>query len=178
MEPTEWPKGSQASYGVWREDSGLLSRPYKNRRPLSRDDSGVSWFFWSCGASVGFLTRYDGELREPLVWHQVRQVFMRMARGSVSLLSSHGRGIGIQDALKEDFRGFSGCVRKPCVPSTCAGDLRELLRVPLRRRDTVDLGGASQASTAFGVMEEGLISRGNKVLCSPLKSRQVSLGAH
>ena len=39
------------------------------------------------------------------------------------------------------------------VPSTCAGDLRELLRVPLRSRDTVDLGGASRASTIFGVME-------------------------
>ena len=51
-------------------------------------------------------------------------------------------------------RSFSGCVRKPCVPSTCAGDLRELLRVPLRSRDTVDLGGASRASTVFGVMED------------------------
>ena len=30
------------------------------------------------------------------------QVSMRMARGSVSLLSSHGRGIRPQDALKTD----------------------------------------------------------------------------
>ena len=54
------------------------------------------------GASVVFLTRYDGELREPLMWHQGSQVSMRMARGSVSLLSSHGRGIRPQDALKTD----------------------------------------------------------------------------
>ena len=27
LEPTEWPKMSQASCGVWREVSGLLSRP-------------------------------------------------------------------------------------------------------------------------------------------------------
>ena len=54
-----------------------------------------------------FLRRYDAELREPLVWHQGSQISMRMTRGSASLLSSHGRGIGIQDALKEDFRGLS-----------------------------------------------------------------------
>ena len=30
----------------------------------------VSWVFSSCGASVGFLTRYDGEFREPLVQRQ------------------------------------------------------------------------------------------------------------
>ena len=43
--------------------------PGKNTA-VSRDDGGVSWVFWSWGASVGFLTRYDGELREPLVWRQ------------------------------------------------------------------------------------------------------------
>ena len=59
---------------------------------------------------MGFLTRYDGELREPLVWRQGSQVSMRVARGNASLLLSHGRGIGIQDALKEDFRGLSRVV--------------------------------------------------------------------
>ena len=107
LEPTLWPKGSQASCEVWREDLGLLSRPCRKRWPSSRDDGGILWVFSSCGASVGFLTRYDGELREPLVWRQGSQVSMRVARGNASLLSSHGRGIGIQDALKEDFRGLS-----------------------------------------------------------------------
>ena len=27
-----------------------------------------TWFFSCCGASIRFLTRYNGELREPLVW--------------------------------------------------------------------------------------------------------------
>ena len=45
LEPTEWPKGSQASCGVWREDSGLLSRPCRKRTFSSGDDRGVSWFF-------------------------------------------------------------------------------------------------------------------------------------
>ena len=70
LEPIEWPKGSKASCEVWRKDQGLLSRSGRKRCPQSRDDGGVSWVFPSCGASVGFLTRYDGELREPLMWRQ------------------------------------------------------------------------------------------------------------
>ena len=31
------------------------------------DDGGVSWVFSSCGASVGCLMKYHGDLREPLV---------------------------------------------------------------------------------------------------------------
>ena len=29
------------------------------------------------------------------------------------------------------LRSFSRCGRKPCIPSTCDGDLKELLRVPM-----------------------------------------------
>ena len=54
LEPSEWPKGIQASCGVWTEDSALLSRPCRKRRPSSRDDRGVSWFFSTCSTSVGF----------------------------------------------------------------------------------------------------------------------------
>ena len=56
---------------------------------------------------MGFLTRYDAKLSEPLVGHQGSRVAMRVARGSMSLLSSHGRGIGPRDALKKDSRGLS-----------------------------------------------------------------------
>ena len=107
LEPSEWPEVSQASSSVWREDSGLLSRPCRKRRPSFRDDGGVFCVFPSCGASVGFLTRYDEDLREPLVWSQGSQVSMRVARGSASLLSSHGRGIGPQDMFKGHSRGLS-----------------------------------------------------------------------
>ena len=117
LEPTEWPKGSQAFCGVWREDSRLLSTPCRKRSPSSRNDEGVSWVFSTCGASVGFLTRYNRELREPLVWHQGSQVSMPMARGSASLLSSHGRGIGPQYLLKKDSRGLSrGVAGNPGFP--------------------------------------------------------------
>ena len=73
----------------------------------SRDDEGISCFLSSCLSSVGFLTRYDRELRKPVVWRQGSQVPIRVASGSGALLSSHGRGIGPQDTLKTDSRGFS-----------------------------------------------------------------------
>ena len=81
LEPPEWPKGSQASCGVWREDSGRLSRQCSKPRPSSGVDGGFSRFFSSCGASVGFLARYEGELREPLVWHQASQVSHAIGEG-------------------------------------------------------------------------------------------------
>ena len=86
LEPTEWPKGRQASCRVLRGDSGLFFSPCWKKRVPSRDHGGISWFFSSCGASVGFLARYDVELREPLVWRQGSQVSIRVARGSAALL--------------------------------------------------------------------------------------------
>ena len=55
---------------------------------------------------MGFLTRYDGELREPFVRCQGSQVSMRVATGSASLLLSYGRGIRPQDASKKDSPVF------------------------------------------------------------------------
>ena len=51
---------------------------------------------------MGFLTSYDGELRENFVWRQGSRVSIRIARGSAALLLSHGRGIGPQGALKNE----------------------------------------------------------------------------
>ena len=44
----------------------MVSRPCRRRRPSSRDDGGVSGLFSSGGPRVRFLTRYDGEVSEPL----------------------------------------------------------------------------------------------------------------
>ena len=82
LEPTKWLKGSQACCGVWREDSGLLSRTCRKRRPSFHYYGGVSWVFTSCGANVEFLTKYVGELRKPLVWRQESKVSMCVARGA------------------------------------------------------------------------------------------------
>ena len=53
------------------------------------------------------LTRYDGEVSEPRVGRQGSRVSMRVARGSASLLPSHGRGIWPGDLLKKVSRGLS-----------------------------------------------------------------------
>ena len=107
LEPTEWPKGSQASCGFWREDLGWLSSPCRKQRPSSPDDRGSSRFSSSCSPSVGFPTGYNGELKEPLLWRQGSQVSHASGEGSTSLLSSHHRGIGPQDALKKESRVLS-----------------------------------------------------------------------
>ena len=124
LEPSEWPQGSQASSSVWREASGLLYRPGRKRRPSSRDDGGVSWVSSGCCAHGGFLTRHDEDLREPLVRRQASQVSMRMARGSWSSLSSHGKRLGPQEALKKDSRGLSRVVAgNPRFPRLLQGTL-------------------------------------------------------
>ena len=63
--------------------------------------------FTAGGPSVFFLTRDDGEVSEPLVGRQGSRVSMRVARGSASLLPSHGRGIWPRDVLKKVSRGLS-----------------------------------------------------------------------
>jgi len=66
---------------------------------------------------VGFFTRYDGELSEPLVGRQGIHVSHGVARGIGSLLSSHGKGIEPQDVLKKDSRGLTWVeAGKPGVP--------------------------------------------------------------
>ena len=37
-------------------------------------------------------------------------------------------------------KSFSNCGRKPWVPSTCDGDLREVLRVPMRSQENCGVG--------------------------------------
>ena len=56
---------------------------------------------------MGFLSSNNGELREPLVWPQGCSVSIRIGRGSMALLPSHGRVIRPQDALKGEYRVLS-----------------------------------------------------------------------
>ena len=69
--------------------------------------TGESRGFSSGGPRVRFLTRYYGEVCEPLVGRQGSRGSMRVARGSASLLSSHSRGIWPRDVLKKVSRGLS-----------------------------------------------------------------------
>ena len=83
---------------------------------------------------------------------------MRLARGSASLLSSHGRGIGPQDALKKDSRGLSRvAVGNPGFPRLVPVTSGSFSGCLCEVRDTEELGGASRDSTVFGAMEKGLV---------------------
>ena len=112
----EWPKWSLASCGVWREDSGLLSRPYRKRRPSSRDDGASRGFSQGAVPGWGFSRDRTGSSGR-LLWCHGSQVSMDVTRGSASLLSSHGRGIEPQDASKKNSRGLSrGVAGNPGFP--------------------------------------------------------------
>ena len=79
-----------------------------------------------------WLQRHDEDLREPLVRRQGSQVSMRVARGSASWLSSHGRGLGPRDALKK-------------VASVMYGSVRPHRQQPIRLRGPWDSPGKNTA---------------------------------
>ena len=124
------------------------------------------------------------ELRRPWGFsHEARpgaQGASRAAPGN-SCLHAHGEGelvITLESwevtrasrRVEEGLsRSFSGGGRKPSFPSTSAGDLRELPRVPLRGEGSCGVGGASRDSARSGATEEGLTSRGGRHLRLPLR---------
>ena len=92
-----------------------------------------------------------------------------MAPGKSSLHSSCKGECGIAiDSLQGNLASrctkgafsssFSSCGRITWVSSTCDGDLRELLIVPIGSQEYSGLGSGLWNSTGFGAMEEGLIS--------------------
>ena len=64
LEPTQWPKGSQAPWGVLRVVSGLLSRPCGKRRAPSLKDGGISRSFLSCTRKPWVPSTSASSLRE------------------------------------------------------------------------------------------------------------------
>ena len=108
---------------------------------------------------MGFLSSYDGELREPLLQPQGSSVTIRVVSVSMAFLSSHGRRKGLQEALNWESRGLSqvaaGNPGFPQLVTVTSGSISGCL---WEVRDTVELGGASRDSSGFDVMEEGLIS--------------------
>ena len=97
LEPIYWPKGSQASCGFLRGDSGLFSRPCRKRRASSNNDGRITWILLRCGTTCGVSLELRRENQEPLVWPQGSPVSIRVPRESVALLWSHSRGIRPQD---------------------------------------------------------------------------------
>ena len=110
------------------------------RRCSSRED----------GTSRGFLELQ----RQCGISHEVRRGVQGVSRVATGKSVLHARGEGERVIALESWlgnqasrsveeglsRSFSGCGMKPLVPSTCAGDLRELLRVPLRSQGYCGVG--------------------------------------
>ena len=101
---------------------------------------------------MGFLSSNNGELSEPLLWPRGSSVSIQVGRGSTAFLSSRGRGIRPQDALKGEFRGPSrvaaGNPGFPRFVKVTSGSFSLCL---LEVRNTGDLGGAFQ--TPLGLVQ-------------------------
>ena len=105
-----------------------------------------------------FLTRYDGAVSEPLVGRQLSRVSMQVARGSASLLWSHGRGIWPRDVLKKVSRGLS---RVEAGNTGVPGVVQMISAAShggSEKSGKLEVGGASRDSPGFGALDEGLIS--------------------
>ena len=117
------------------------------------------FFFFTCDTIFGVSLELRREIREPLLCPQGSPVSIRVARGSMALLSSQGRGIEPQDSFKGEAQGLSPVAAAnpvfhqlvTVISASFSGCLWEV-------RNTVELGGASRDSSRFGAMEEGLIS--------------------
>ena len=141
LELIELPKGSQASCGVLREGSRLLSRPCRKRRALSHNDGGISWFFSTWGTTCW-------------VSLELRQGTQRASSVAPGKSSLHSTCEGERGIVLESWQGnrasicveggisrsFLSCSRKPWVPSTCDSDLRELLMVPMGSQEYCGVG--------------------------------------
>ena len=110
---------------------------------------------------MGFLSSYDGEIMEPLLWPKESPVSIQFARGGHDIALESRQGNQASRRIEgRILRSFSNCGRKPWVPLTSDGDLRELLMVPMVSQEYCGVGGGagSRQSTGVGSMEEGLIS--------------------
>ena len=98
--PLKWRRIYRGTYcvaeRVWRNLSKFkregvicLETPQR-KRASSHLEGRTSWIFSSCGR---FLSSYDGEVRDLLVWLQERPVSMRVERGLSGFLSSWCRGL-------------------------------------------------------------------------------------
>ena len=141
LEPIEWPKGRQTSCGVLTEDSGFLSRPCRKRRASSRNNRGISWFFSSWGMTCGVSLELQWGIQGACRVAPGKSSLRLICEGDHCIALESWQGNQASRRLEGVIsRSFSSCGRKPWVPSTCDGDLRELLMVPIVSQEYFGFG--------------------------------------
>ena len=90
-----------------KREGGISLKMLQQKRTSSHIEVRISCFFSSCSRTLGFLSSFDGDLRDPLVLPQESQVSMRVARGLSGFLSSQCRGLGPHLELKPEPQGSS-----------------------------------------------------------------------
>ena len=109
-------------------------------------------FFRAATQRVWFLSSNDFNIRKPLLWHHGSPVSIRVAKGIAALLSSHGRGIRAQDALKGESRGLSRVLAgNPVFPGLVTVTSGSFSGCLLEVWNTVELGGA--LGTPLGLVQ-------------------------
>ena len=135
----------------FKRECGISLETLQKERASSRDDGRTSWFFSSYGGILelrrgwGSLVGFSELQRD--VWgfsrvtmgnsgsllcgpKVVQSSFELRGEPGIALESRYGNRASrhVEGGIS---RSFLSCGRKPWVPSTCGGDLRELLRVPM-----------------------------------------------
>ena len=157
--PMNGPTGSQTSCGDLRGDSGLLSRPCRNRRDSCHSDERITWLFLSCGATFGISLKLRRRTQGASRVAPGKSGLHSSCEGECSIALKSGWGIGPQDMLKGESQGLSqvaaGNPGFPRLVMVTSGSFSWCL---WEVRNTLKSGGASWDSTGVGAMEEGLIS--------------------
>ena len=119
----------------------MLSRTCRKRRASSPDDGRNSWFFSSCGATCGLSLEFRWGSQRASHVAQGKSSLHSSCEGerSISLESRQGNLVSrhVEGGIS---RSFLSCGRKPWVTSTCDGDLRELLMVPMASQEYTGVG--------------------------------------
>ena len=64
-----------------KREGGISLEMLQQKRASARFEERISWFFSCCSSNSGFLSSYNGELRDPLLSPQESAVCMRVVRG-------------------------------------------------------------------------------------------------
>ena len=119
----------------------MLSRPCRKRRASSRDDGGISWVFLSCGKMSGVSLELRQRTQGASLVAPGKSSLQSNCEGEPVIALETWQGQRASRHVEQGItRSFSSCSRKPWVPSTCDGDLRELLMVPMCSQEYCGVG--------------------------------------